>query len=181
MTGPRPALCVLDNSVLSDLHLGDLLRLLGALAFQTIIPDAVHDEHTRIGGAALTVETLGAWGLEVRGTGPDGVSQVAELVRDNPSLSTPDHFALVTAEEAGALLLTGDKNLRALAERLGVQTHGVLWVFDELLNSALLDPATAITRLTVVRANNPRLPVGECHKRLARWQEKLDRRGCSSK
>ena len=117
MTGLRPALCVLDNSVLSDLHLGDLLRLLGALAFRTIVPDAVYDEHTRIGGAALAVETLGAWGLEVRATGPDGVSRVAELVRDNPSLSSPDHFALVTAEECEGLLLTGDRNLRSLAER----------------------------------------------------------------
>ena len=174
MTDSRPALCVLDNSVLSDLHFGDLLRLLGALAFRTIVPDAVYDEHTRIGGAALTVETLGAWGLEVRGTGPDGVSRVAELVRDNPSLSTPDHFALVTAEECEGLLLTGDRNLRSLAERLGVQTHGVLWVFDELVNSALLDPATAITRLTMVMASNPRLPASECHKRLMRWQDRVD-------
>lgn len=175
MTGPQPALCVLDNSVLSDLHFGDLLRLLGALAFKTIIPDAVYDEHTRIGGAALTMETLAAWGLEVRGMGPDGVSRVAELVRDNPALSTPDLFALVAAEESGASLLTGDKNLRTLAERLGVQTHGVLWVFDELLNSALLDPATAITRLTMMMNNNPRLPASEGHKRLTRWQERVDR------
>lgn len=159
MADPRPALCVLDNSVLSDLHFGDLLRLLGAPAFKTIIPDAVYDEHTRIGGAALTVEILGAWGLEVRGTGPDGVSRVAELVRDNPALSTPDLFALVTAEGSGAFLLTGDKNLRALADRLGVQTHGVLWVFDELLNSALLDPGAAIDRLSIVMGNNPRLPL----------------------
>ncbi len=174
MTGPQPALCVLDNSVLSDLHFGDLLRLLGALAFKTIIPDAVYDEHTRIGGTALTMETLAAWGHEVRGTGPDGVSRVAELVRDNPAPSTPDLFALVAAEESGALLLTGDKSLRTLAESLGVQTHGVLWVFDELLNAALLDPVSAISRLTTVMNNNPRLPVGEGHKRLTRWQERMD-------
>jgi predicted nucleic acid-binding protein len=150
------------------------------LAFKTIIPDAVYDEHTRIGGAALTMETLGAWGLEVRGTGPDGVSRVAELVRDSPALSTPDLFALVATEESGALLLTGDKNLRALAERLGVQTHGVMWVFDELVNSALLDPATAISRLTIVMANNLRLPASECHKRLTRWQERVDGGGSQS-
>lgn len=123
----------------------------------------------------LTMETLAAWGLEVRGMGPDGVSRVAELVRDNPSLSTANHFALVAAEESGALLLTGDKNLRALAERLGVQTHGVLWVFDKLVSSALLDPATAIARLTMIMKNNPRLPVSEAHKRLTRWQQRVDR------
>lgn len=124
MTAPRPRLCVLDNSVLSDLYVGDLLRLLGALPFKKIIPDAVYDEHTRIGGAALTTETLAAWGLEVRGIGPEGVSRVAEPGSYNPALSPADLFALVVAEESGAFLLTRDKRLRTLAEGLGMQTHG---------------------------------------------------------
>lgn len=175
MTDPYPALCVLDNSVLSDLHFADLLRPLGALTFRTIIPDAVYDEHTRIEGAVLALETLGDWNLAVQTTGPHGVSRVAQLVSAYPALSTADLFALVLAQEGQALLLTGDKNLKSVAEHEGVRTHGVLWVLDELVRSALLDPATAGAKLTLIVVNNPRLPQGECHRRLAWWQERVER------
>lgn len=52
---------------------------------------------------------------------------------------------------------------------------GVLWVFDELVNATLLDPTTAISRLTVVKNSNPCLPAAEVNKRLMLWQKRVER------
>lgn len=165
---------MLDNSVLSDLHSVDLLRLLGGFSFRKIIPDVVYDEYTRIEGAVMDIGTLESWGLMVESMEPDAVEEVIRLIPQHPALSTPDLFALVMAQEREALLLAGDKNLRTVAEYKGVQTHGILWVLDELIRLALLDPPTAHARLTVLMIWNKRLPSSECEKRLARWERRRD-------
>jgi len=50
-----------------------------------------------------------------------------------PQLSIHDGFAFALAEaNPGCILLTGDKQLRILADGKGIDVHGFLWVVDEL-------------------------------------------------
>lgn len=48
-------------------------------------------------------------------------------------LSPYDCFSLALTESyAGAILLTGDRQLRRRATSLGVEVHGALWVADQI-------------------------------------------------
>lgn len=174
MTESRRSQCVVDNSVLSDLHAEALLRLLGALGLKVFVPDAVYDEYTRIDGGALPQRVLADWNLNVESTDARGVSKVIELVPQYPALSVPDLFALVMAEEKHALLLAGDRNLRKVAEARGATAHGLLWVFDEMVQLTLLDPSSACLKLESIMQVNPRLPRRECDRRLIRWRQRTE-------
>lgn len=52
---------------------------------------------------------------------------------------------------AEAILLTGDRLLRRVAEDNGIAAHGVLWVVDQLLRDSLCDPKLLETALKLWR------------------------------
>lgn len=121
-----------DASCLIDLHKADLIGAMLSLPYRFIVPLPIRLDEL------LTVDT-GSWaeferqGLEVYDLAPDEVDQAIRLRRDHPALSTYDCLALATALSLNpAILLTGDRMLRTVARRKGLQTHGVLWVWDRL-------------------------------------------------
>jgi hypothetical protein len=70
---------------------------------------------------------LVARGLRVEGLTSSEVT-IAQKVRGaHPKLSLPDAFAYVLAAVRGWTLLTGDGELRALAQAQQVPFFGVLW------------------------------------------------------
>lgn len=87
-------------------------------------------------------------------------------------LSSYDAFALAIAKARSWTLLTGDNPLRRAAEREGVECHGIIWIYDELLDQrriAVEDYCEAMQLLlTAVQENRCRLPVEELVKRLKR-------------
>ena len=52
--------------------------------------------------------------------------------REFRKLSVYDSIALALAKKRSLTLLTGDKPLRTAAERVGVECHGILWIYDQL-------------------------------------------------
>lgn len=55
------------------------------------------------------------------------------MFRLNRRLKLNDCFALTLAEDIeDSILLTGDALLRRIAESMGIEVRGVLWVTDEL-------------------------------------------------
>ncbi len=87
-------------------------------------------------------------------------------------LSLYDCLALAIAKARSWTLLTGDNPLRKAAGCEGVECHGVIWVYDELLHQNRISPADyheAIQALlTAVQEGRCRLPVGELYSRLER-------------
>ncbi len=86
-----------------------------------------------------------------------------------PGLSVPDRSVLDLAEHRGASLLTGDGKLRRTAKSLDVDVRGILWVFDQLVETELLSYSEAHTKLVELQQRNPRLPQLEINQRLADW------------
>jgi len=80
-------------------------------------------------------------------------------------LSLYDAFALAIAKARSWTLLTGDKPLRTAAEREGIECHGVIWVYDELLRHgkiSLDDFREAMQQLlAAVQEGQCRLPLNE--------------------
>lgn len=63
-------------------------------------------------------------------------------------------------------MLTGDQKMREVAEKIGIEVHGSIWVIDELVDKTLISNGKAITLLEQLLLTNSRLPKDEIDKRI---------------
>jgi len=63
------------------------------------------------------------------------------------SLSVPDRSAWFLAMKESALLLTSDGALRKMGKKHGIQTHGLLWLFEQMVEEQTLSPSEAVFKL----------------------------------
>lgn len=90
------------------------------------------------------------------------------------SLSDSDKTVLFLASKLEAMVLSSDKTVRNEAKRNSIPYHGMIWIFDQLVNSGLLAQNEACIKLkhlittNLVYKNNNEL-VAEMEKRLAMW------------
>jgi predicted nucleic acid-binding protein len=158
--------CVLDTSVAIDLDEGACLEAIFGLPWQFAVPDVLLAAEY----LSLDAGQLVASGLAVQNLSGEQVLAVVALRQQHPRLSANDLFAYVLARDLDATLLTGDGNLRALAEATGVSCHGTLWLLDELVHHELLPPDEAADALMRMLAGGSRLPATECSRRLGSWR-----------
>ena len=158
---------VSDTSVLIDLERGGLLDGCFQLQAEFAVPDLLYrQELENFGGPALIEK-----GLRVEELTSQELT-VAQTTRSSrPKLSLPDAFAYSLASVRGWTLLTGDGELRALAETNNVSFSGVLWVCDQLVETKVVEALTVADGLRVI-ADHPRcrLPRTEVEKRLVRYR-----------
>ena len=159
---------VSDTSVLIDLERGAFLDSCFNLPFEFAVPDLLYAREL----AAFGGPTLIARGLHVEGLTGDEVT-IAQKVRSaHPKLSLPDAFAYSLASVRGWTLLTGDGELRALAQVQKVPFFGVLWLLDQLFEGQVIEAAVIIAGLEAI-ATHPRcrLPKAEIQARLERYRK----------
>lgn len=113
--------------------------------------------------------------LEVKEFGGEEMGKIHALTEQSNKLSVQDVSVYFFASQIKAMILTGDKSLREEGKKRGFEVHGILWVFDQLLASNLIDLKTSIERLTKLMEINTWLPFTECTARIAKWQEMLDK------
>jgi predicted nucleic acid-binding protein len=78
-------------------------------------------------------EDLEARGLGIVDLNANQVRRAFELKSAHAALSPYDCFSLALAiANTGAILLTGDRQLRRRATSLGVEVHGILWLADQI-------------------------------------------------
>ena len=98
------------------------------------------------------------------------VARAAAYFNQHTRLRLNDCFALALAEDINdSILLTGDGSLRTVAEHKGIETHGVLWVTDELEAHAIV-PLRRLHDALCLFHNDDLvfLPTGEVRRRLNR-------------
>ncbi len=160
-----PLQCVLDTNIFIDFRDGGVLDLLFALPCTLLVPDLMlADEFFGVERKRLLY-----LGLEVRSLSGAEVREIIALGQRYHRPSFHDLAAFVLARSLGAVLLTGDGELRRMADELGMACHGTLWLLDELVDRGLLPPHQAAHVLTQMLAKGSRLPQGECARRLRRW------------
>lgn len=126
--------CVIvnDASCLIDLRKGRLLRAMLELPYRFVVPYPVRVDEL-LDFTPLEWDMLEAGGLEVFDLAPAQVRASFEAKRRHPRLSAHDCMCLVSAKVFDeAILLTGDRLLRGIAQREQVRVHGVLWIIDQL-------------------------------------------------
>lgn len=103
------------------------------------------------------VVTLNEWvkskKLHIEQTDPDFL----ELLKDkslSTSLSIADLSVWFLCDTSGDILLTSDGLLRSSAKKHAMETHGLLWLFDQMVKHQLMSKTTATTKLQSVFNNN---------------------------
>ncbi|MBA3945082.1 MAG: hypothetical protein H0X37_11035 [Herpetosiphonaceae bacterium] len=96
--------------------------------------------------------------------------QVQELRIRYRRLSVNDLFALVLAQSLGALLLTGDEHLRKAATQEQINTHGTLWLLDEIVRLEIISTLQAVDALQRMLDGRRRLPLAASEMRLRVWR-----------
>ena len=115
--------CVVDTSIIIDLHIGKILALFFKLPYHFIAPDVIIAElHAPNGTLLLEL------GLEQGELTGNQIIEVLQLRKQHNRPSVNDLFALVLAKTHKATLLTNDGSLRKVAQQQGIPTHGTLWV-----------------------------------------------------
>jgi hypothetical protein len=97
------------------------------------------------------------------------------LTTDYPrSLSEMDKTVLFLAKKLDATVLSSDKVIRTYAQTHAIDYHGMLWIFDQLIEEKVITPNDAILKinelisLNIIYQNNTKL-MGEFRKRLEAW------------
>lgn len=91
------------------------------------------------------------------------------------SLSEADKSVLHIANKINACVLSSDKTLRNCAKNQGIEYHGMIWIFDKLVETSALTPKDAANKLqqlvgtNFIFQNNKQL-VAEIEKRLKIWK-----------
>ena len=126
-------LIVTDANIIIDLSAGGLLELLFRLPdVELCVPDILY-----VNELAANYGQLPALGLQVVPMDGPAIAEADALGPKHRQLSANDCLAFVLARRTNATLLTGDRRLREVAERAGVQVHGTLWATEQMLTRKL--------------------------------------------
>lgn len=164
-------LVVSDTSCLIDLHKVRLLPVMLRLPHRFIVPPPVrHSEMLGLSGRDW--RSLEDAGLVAPDPDFEHVAEALALRIRHPALSLADCACVVEARHHdNAVLLTGDRPLRRLAEAAGLCVHGVLWIVDELWRAGVCCATRLIATLETWR-DDPTvfLPRWEIERRLGRFE-----------
>ena len=159
-------LAIQDANILIDLHHTGLLESYFALETDTHTTDLVLQEVRQDVQAFVK-----AGRLKVKSFTAAELQMLLTFKATQPaSLSLEDCSVFHLAIEKKAILLTGEKTLMNAARRANVEAHGILWLFDLMLDEKVLTYPAAVKAMEKLLATNPRLPVEECQKRLEKWK-----------
>ena len=156
--------CVVDTSIIIDLHIGKIMTHFFKLPYHFIAPDVIIAELHEPSGTLLL-----ELGLQQGELTSDQIVEVLQLRKQYNRPSVNDLFALVLAQVLKATLLTNDGGLRKVADQQGITTHGTLWVLDEMVRLMIITPLEAAVALRTMFEKGSRLPLDECNKRLQKW------------
>jgi predicted nucleic acid-binding protein len=109
--------------------------------------------------------------LKVKILNDEELSELKEKEITSSKLSKQDVSVYAYAKELGAIILTSDRRLRIEAKSKGFEVHGILWVFEKMMEEKLIKPKKAIDKLTELMKINTWLPMDECHKRIEKWNK----------
>lgn len=90
------------------------------------------------------------------------------------ALSPEDQSVVFIARKLDAILLSSDKPVRNMAKKLSIEYHGMIWIFDQLVEQGLLKGEEASAKITsmvnsnLIYRNNQEMQV-EVGKRIKTW------------
>ncbi|TAJ52344.1 MAG: hypothetical protein EPO58_11555 [Chitinophagaceae bacterium] len=157
--------CILIDLINMEL-LNDCLRLPYYFCTTELIIEELYDWQKEKLSACITTGNFSVIAITAQ-----DMAEITSLVVKHPRLSAEDLSAYQYASTNHAVLLTGDKLLRTLAINASVETGGILFIFDQLVEHQIILPQKAAELLKDLCLRNKRLPTLECDQRIKRWLE----------
>ncbi|MBN9698217.1 MAG: PIN domain-containing protein [Zoogloea sp.] len=155
-------LLISDANILIDMESGALMETLFRLPMQFGIPDLLYYEEIEPGSPEL--EALGLQIMEIRS---DFVAYALQLpgrynhqlpARNGAKPSHNDYLALALAKQEDCTLLTGDTNLRLVADSEQVAVMGTIGLLRAMIEHQLLTVDAAFIALDRMKSGKRRLP-----------------------
>jgi predicted nucleic acid-binding protein len=108
----------------------------------------LYDEHKQFLQAFVSVGKLILHSLSEKDR------QVVSAGNFPSGLSEADKSAIYIAANMNAILLSTDKLVRQYAKRENIECHGMLWIFETLVDSDVLPAAHAAEKMTELISSN---------------------------
>ncbi len=162
-----------DTNVFIDLLDVELLDFFFGLPWEIHTTDTVMHELTNEGQHDAVKQFVDNERLHVIEFESKQVMEIASMhskLRDKTNVSFTDCSVWYYAKSNNYPLLTGDRKLRNAASQSGVEVHGILYVFDALVEHGIIKANDAASRLRQLRLSNPRLPKEEVERRIKTWE-----------
>jgi len=163
-------IAIQDANILIDLINCDLLGHVLVLDFKFFTTSIIKAELIAHQDSVLN-SYVEKGKIEVISISSEDFTLILELTSKFSKLSAQDCSALYYAEKFDALLLTGDKALRSIAESLNLNVRGIFWLLDQLIENHLITQREGCHFLKGLMKTNKRLPIEECSKRIKEWCE----------
>ncbi len=164
-----PSVLISDANILIDMEEAGIVNEMFALDAEFLVPNVLFAEELEASHAHLV-----ALGLKVQEVSEQGVGAALELLSGNNAMSANDLLAYMLAVEADGILLTGDANLRRLAEVRGdVEVHGTLWLMARMVREAGFSVQRARVAFEMMRECGRRLPWKDVNALLHRLEGEL--------
>lgn len=164
-------IAVNDANILFDLIDLGLIHYLFQLEYSFYTTDIVVDEFKNENQKAIIRDFISNANLLILSI--EDISKIYLEKQKHPKLSVQDCSVLIAAKEQNALILTGDNHLRKTAINYQIEVHGILWIFDKLVEKSFISLKLACIKLTELLSFNNRLPINECNLRLEKWSSKI--------
>jgi predicted nucleic acid-binding protein len=86
-----------------------------------------------------------------------------------------DKIALYLSDKLNCLLLSSDKLVRQIAKQKSIEYHGLLWIFDRLIEQNKITKQDAIAKLSLLPKSNRMYKqnvdfINEIRRRIDSWQ-----------
>lgn len=166
---PCNRIAVNDANLFIDLCEIDLVERFFELPLEfhttQLILNELEDEQQK-----LLLPFLATKRLSVRHLTQAEIEALATISTQSRKLSREDLSVYFYARELrDCMILTGDNRLRKEAQRQGFEVHGILWVFEQLVENQILNSINAVLKLRQLMSINIWLPIGECEKLIEKW------------
>jgi len=166
-------LVVSDANIFIDLWQIDLLEEFFQLPLKIHTTDYVIEELTKGDIYTIIHNYSKHKKLIIQEFDGDEVEVIKALKTKQKGLSNADCSVLFLAQKNECKLLTGDNKLNCTATKEGIDVHGLLYVFDLLVEEhQILPPQKAVQCLESLIFSNARLPIKEVESRIKKWQNK---------
>jgi rRNA-processing protein FCF1 len=168
-----------DTNVFIDLLEIGLLDYFFQLSWEVYTTDFVMFELIREGQQEAVSFYQKSERLHVVSFGMDELCEIRglhKIYEHKTNVTLTDCSVWYYAKREGYILLTGDRKLKTVSMKDGVEVRGILYIFDKLVEETILTPAIASGKLKQLQIINPRLPTDEIEERICLWKGVLKRK-----
>lgn len=160
-----------DTNIFIDMHCIGLLQLMCSLPYEIHTVDFVAAELIDEDQKKAFEELVVNGKIVVNSfTAEEVMEIVAEHSSVSGNLSIPDCSVCYYAKKHDVPMITGDRRLRRHAEKLSIEVHGILFLFDDMVANSVISPIDAANKLEELMALNSRLPQSAIRERIDKWR-----------